>query len=244
MGNQQKVKEYIHPNRLTSFFNQFQWYLRKHGLRRLLALSLEKAVNRWLIKSRYLFVVDLKNNSFRREPHDSLSVEAFKSINNIPMADLEQLTVLMGPGRARPFLEHFFSYGACFWLAKMGKDVVGYRWTLRGGFNGFFCVPIKSNDVITLAGQVFESFRGQGLFGRINSAILLKLKGEGISRVYTGVHCRNTSMLRAVKKANLQMVGRVLTFRVLGYHLSLWRERYLWGHLNVGALFYDKEKRE
>lgn len=159
-----------------------------------------------------------------------MKVERYLSANDIHDSDLEKLMVLMGPGRARPFLEHFFSYGARLWLAKLDKEIVGLKWTLRGGFAGFFCMPIDSSDILSLAEQVFEPFRGQGLWMSITAAILSKLNNEGVSRVYFGVHCRNTSMLKAVKKANIQMVGRVSTFRVAGYHLSLWKERYLWGN--------------
>ena len=42
------------------------------------------------------------------EPPERLKVERYLSANDIHDSDLEKLMVLMGPGRARPFLEHFF----------------------------------------------------------------------------------------------------------------------------------------
>jgi len=218
----------IYPNRIVVLLDQFQWYLRKHGLKRLLSMSVQRAINRWLITSRYLFVINLAKNSFGHASQERLHVKAFASFNDIPKSDLEQLRLLMGPGRSLPFLEHFFGYGAHLWIAKLNKNIVGLKWTLKSGFNGFFCIPIENKAVVSLAEQVFEPFRGQGLWAEITACILSKLKEEGVSRVYFGVHCRNKSMLRAVKKANIQMVGRVLTFGLPGFHLSLWRKRYLW----------------
>ena len=223
----------MYLDRLKFRIDQFEWYRRKHGLFRLFILTIDRAINKWFVKSKYLFVVDLEKYDPIVPAIDHLKAEKYSSIDTIPKIYLDQLKMMMGPGRAQPFLEHFFGYGARLWLANIENKVVGLRWTLKGGFSGFFCIPIDKNDVVTLAGQVFHQYKGKGIFGKFNSAILAQLKKEGISRVYTGVHCRNRSMLRAVEKANLRLVGRVLTLEISGFHLSLWKKCYLWGKIKL-----------
>lgn len=219
---------------LTSLLQRFQWYCHKHGFRRLFALSLQKATNRWILRSKYLFVINLSECNIQFTDIESpLQVEAIKDLHAISESDLKQFMALMGPGIVKPFLDHFFSLGACLWVAKLHGDIVGIKWTLRGGFSGFYCMPIASNDVVSIAEQVFQPYRGQGLWGQITAAILARLKEQGVSRVYFGVHCRNKPMLSAVQKASVCVVGRVLTFRLLGCHFSIWRDRYLWRGQNV-----------
>lgn len=216
-------------NLLKLKIDQFNWYRHKHGMLRLFPLVLQRIINGWLIKTRYLFVADLTNKCFNQSIlTDPLKVNVYTSINNIPENDYNQLNATMGPGRSKPFLEHFFRYGARLWISSLGGKIVGLRWTLKGGFSGYFCMPLQQNDVVILAEQVFDFFRGQGFFGRINSIILSKLQEEGISRVYMAVHSRNKSMLKAIKKSKLQMVGMVRTISLPGSHLSIWRKRYLW----------------
>lgn len=210
--------------------DQLIWYHRKHGSYRLLKLIFKYIVDHWIRKSVYVFMVDLTKNDFV-EPdfNDPIKVVVYSSIKEIPQSDIDQLQILMGPGRAQPFLKHFFLYGARLWLSSVDNKIIGLRWTLQGGFSGFYCMPIQMNEVVTLAGQIFDHYRGRGFFGKINSFMLYKMRNEGISRVYTGVHCRNASMLRAVRKARLQMIGRVLTISLPGLHVSLWRKGYLMG---------------
>ncbi len=41
------------------------------------------------------------------------------------------------------------------------------------------------------------------------------------------VHCRNRSMLKAVKKAGIPMLGRVSIFSFPGCYLTVWNKRFL-----------------
>jgi hypothetical protein len=221
----------------TSRFNlvveQLQWYRRKHGLIGLLIIAFQKIIDRWVIRSTYFYVMDLNKEEFPVSIDDPLQVRSYSSTDAIPITDLEQLASLMGPGRARPFLEHFFGYGARLWIAKLGREVVGVQWTLHGGFGGYYYMPVACSDLVVLAVQIFRSFRGQGLWARMNSAVNVELKREGVYRLYFGVHCRNKSMLRAVKKARVQMIGRVSSFGLPGHYLSVWNKDTLWGNPDV-----------
>jgi len=212
--------------------NQFNWYRSRYSLGKIVILSVQRIVDRWIMKSRYVFVIELKEKSYTYSPIVPLRLDVFGSFNEIPGECLEQLTRLMPPGRALTFLRHFFEYGARLWIAKINDRIVGLKWTLAGGFGGFFCMPIEETAVVSLAEQVFLPFRGQGLWEEITACILSRLQQEGVSRVYFAVHHKNRSMLRAVKKANIKRIGRVVTFRLPGFHASFWQARYLWSKDN------------
>lgn len=219
----------VPPKGFRRLSEQYRWYRSRYSLLGLLAASANKFVNRWIITSKYLFVVDLKDYVSRTTTTTQVRVQSYTDIRRIPQDELAQLSALMGPGRAQPFLEHFFGYGAHLWVARLDERVVGIKWTVRGGLRGFYCIPIGDREVVSLAEQVFRPYRGLGVWAQMTDAILPRLAEEGITRVYFGVHCRNTPMLRAVKKAEIQSVGRVRTFRCLGWQVSIWASRHLWG---------------
>lgn len=214
--------------KFTSILKRINWYRRKHGLSTLLRLSGQRFLNRWIIRSRYLFAVDLDRDSINSsQDFESVAVASYSSMEAIPAEDLAQLTERKGRSVLMPFLRHFFDYGARLWLVRIQNDIVGLKWTLKRGFDSFYCIPILETEVVSLAEQVFEDFRGQGVWKRMTAAILAELKKEGVSRVYFGVHCRNGPMLRAVSKAGISRLGKVLTISLWGKHLTIWDKHSL-----------------
>ena len=213
---------------IRTLVRRFLWYRQKHGLVRLLFLAIKRAEDEWIIRSEYVFVIDLM-----REPvpllqrFDPIPVECYSSMESIPPADMQQLVAAKGEVVLFPFLERFFAQGARLWLGKDNGRIVGLKWTLRGGFSGFYSIPISDTDVISISAEAFPSFRGQGFWQRLTAGMLPLLKEQGVSRVYFKVHCRNHSMLRAVKKAGIPMLGRGVTFSFPGFHLTLWNKRFL-----------------
>lgn len=207
---------------------QLVWYRQKHGVPRFVSLALRKLTYRWVIRSEYLFGIDLLGETFSVvQRFDPIVVESYSSMETISSDDLQQLSILKGRAIALPFLEDFFARGARLWLGKDKEKIVGLKWTLRGGFSGFYSMPISNTDVISVAEEVFQEFRGEGLWQRFTAGVLPVLKAEGVSRVYFKVHCRNRSMLKAVKKAGIPMLGRVITLSFPGCYLTVWDKRFL-----------------
>jgi GNAT superfamily N-acetyltransferase len=202
-------------------------YHRLHGIKGMANLAINAAID-WFVRWKYLFVINLKEVPKDGSSWEHFFVESFISLKDMRGEVLKELEELMGSGRTWPFLEHFFGYGGRLWIAKEKDRIVGLRWTLRGGLHGFYCIPIANNEVVTMAEQIFHEFRGKGIWEKFLRATIAELQKDGISRLFFGVHCRNKSMLRAVQKARVQLVGKVFTINILGYHFSVWKERCLW----------------
>src|SRR3990172_3815601 len=77
---------------IRTLVRKFLWYRQKHGLVRLLLLAIKRAEYEWIIRSEYVFVIDLM-----KEPVPLLQrfapipVECYSSMESIPPADMQQL---------------------------------------------------------------------------------------------------------------------------------------------------------
>ena len=88
--------------------------------------------------------------------------KSYEVPESIPKADKDQLIRLKSEEILDSHLHHFFKKGATLWIAKIDQQIVGLCWTLIGGFDGFYSMPMTSRDAIYLAAEVFPEFRGQG----------------------------------------------------------------------------------
>ncbi len=215
-------------NLIRRSLQQLSWYRQKHGLPRLVRLALRKLTYRWVIRSEYIFGIDLRGKTFSVVQRvDPIGVESYSSMESISRDDLQQLSTLKGRAVALPFLENSLARGSRLWLGKDDGHIVGLKWTHRGGFSGFYSMPVPDTDVISVAEEIFQEFRGQQFWQRFTAGVLLRLKAEGVSRVYFKVHCRNQSMLKAVKKAGIPILGRVITLSFPRCYLTIWSKRFL-----------------
>lgn len=207
---------------------QLSWYRQKHGVLRLVGLALRKLAYRWVIRPEFLFSIDLRGETYPLvQRFDPIVVESYPSMESIPSVDLHQLLILKGQAVTLPFLENWFAREARLWLGRYDGKIVGVKWTIRGGFSGFYCIPVSSTDVVCVAEEIFQNFRGQGFWQRFTAGMVRVLKTEGVYRVFFSVHCRNRSMLNAVKKADIPMLGRVSIFSFPGCYLAVWNKRFL-----------------
>ncbi len=104
-------------NLIRTGLQQLSWYRQKHGVPRLVSLALRKLTYRWVIRSEYLFAIDLLGETFSVvQKFDPIVVESYSSMESISRRDLQQLSTLKGRAIALPFLQDFFAHGARLWL--------------------------------------------------------------------------------------------------------------------------------
>jgi hypothetical protein len=207
---------------MTSFYKKVLWYIKKHGLKSLILLSLTRL---WetIDNKEVVFLSDLNSMALEMaKDRPSLSVQAYKTPESIPKEDMDQLIRLKSKDILNSILQHLFEKGATLWIAKVEDRVVGLTWTLIGGFDGFYSVPIPSMDAIWFAQEVFSEARGQGIAGAMRGLIFKHLAQQGVSRIYAKVHYSNVSQLRSMDRTGNIRIGMVRTFKVLNRLITIW----------------------
>lgn len=209
--------------------NKFLWYLRKHGPVRLAQLAMLKFTDGYLRRSEYVFCVDLTRSlPAGLVVFEPIEVHSYRTLEEIPQETLQQVCDNKGQSVAMPFLKRYFGRNGRLWLGRDQGHVVGLQWTVQGGFEGFYSLPIPENDVIMIAIETFADFRGHAYFQRLMHSMLRELKDEGLSRLYFKVHAHNWPMLKAVRKAGFSPIGRVTTLGFPFRHVTVWRKNCAW----------------
>ena len=171
-----------------------------------------------------MFVFDLDSMPLESRSRclPNVFVKSYQTLESIPKDDKDQLIRLKSEDILDSFLHHFFEKGATLWIAKIDQQIVGLCWTLIGGFDGFYSMPMTSRDAIYLAAEVFPEFRGQAIASALRLLIYSQLRQHGVARVFVKSHVANISSLRSVAKTNNQRIGIVRTFRIFGKHITIW----------------------
>ena len=149
-----------------------------------------------------------------------------------PSKDIEILTKLKSKEVLMSFLKSFFDRGAILWLTKEDGKLVNVIWTAVGGSNGYFgyCDGVKmvSSDVMFLAGETFQEYRGRNILRITLSLICMKLKERGISRAYSVPNINNYISVRSQAKI-FKIMGTVRSFRFFKWHIAIWDKKELLG---------------
>lgn len=207
---------------IANLYSRFLWYSKKHGLPRLILLGLQEL---WRIinNKEVVFLFDLASTPLETcKGVPVVTVRAYDLLENIPKDDMDQLIQVKGKENVASFLEFFFKRRATLWIAKMGGQIVGYHWTLIGGFDGFYSMPITSRDGIVVAVEIFPQYRGHGIASALRMFSFAELRKQGILRVFAKVHVSNASGLRSMAKNGSQVIGKVRTFKIMNKHLTIW----------------------
>lgn len=171
-----------------------------------------------------MFVFDLDSMPLKSslESLPDVSVQGYEVPESIPKKDKDQLIRLKSKEILDFHLHHFFEKGATIWIAKIDQQIVGLCWTLIGGFDKFYSMPITSRDAIYLSAEVFPEFRGQAIASAIRLLVYSQLRQYGVSRVFAKVHVANVSSLKSIAKTANQQIGTVRTLKLLSRHITIW----------------------
>jgi len=212
---------------IPKLYKKFLFYYKKHGLKKLILFSLIKFWRR-IDNKEIMFLFDLDSMNIKTdECFPPISVEAYESLRKVPEEDMKQLIQLKSEEILKTFLESFFKRGATLWLAKLEDKIVGLEWTLVGGFDGFYSMPMTLKDAIVLALEVFPEFRGKGIAATMRWLIYERLKKCGVSRIFAKVHISNIPELRSLAKTGNIKIGTVRTLNLFSKHITIWDKKTL-----------------
>lgn len=223
---QQRIVDESTLKQMRNLYNVFIWYLKKHGLVRLAKLACIQIWGSYFDNKEVVFFFDLCRGDLDTAGNEKgLCVQAYKTADLIPHGDMKQLIQIKGEAVLSRFLENFFRRGAVLWLTKMDGIVVGVQWSLIGGFEGFYSVPISLTDAILLAAEVFPGIRGMNIYSRMTRLTFTKLREEKVSRVYWKVHRTNKSSLRSSDRTGAKRVGTVRTISMFNRLVTIWDKK-------------------
>lgn len=126
--------------------------------------------------------------------------------------------------RARQIAERFEAGGE-LWLAKLGEELVGYGWTIRGRTMEPHFFPIQADDLHLFDFFVFPEFRGRGLNVALLMDILVRLSGEGIRWAHIECAAWNKAQIHSLTKTPFCMYAEATKMCVLGRPAVLWLTR-------------------
>lgn len=201
------------------------WYLKKHGLMRLIKLFFIKGWRR-INNKESVFFFDLDTvNVGSIDVSEKLTVVSHDTAETISPENMKQLIQLKSKEILLPFLDSFFHRGATLWLAKIDDKVAGLQWTIIGGFDGFYSFPMSNRDAIVLAVEVFQDYRGHSIWPAIMQLVCCSLKTAGISRIYLKVHVGNAPMQRSIRKTISKRIGTVREIHLFNKFIVIWDEK-------------------
>jgi len=202
------------------------FYLRKHGTVGCCRILLKKLWIRIFGQWEWLYVLDLSVKDLPSSKKSQLiSLSTYTTAEQLDSASRSALREFKSERALRHFLVQWFSRGAILSVARKGDQVVGVQWTLEGGLNGFYSVPILAGEVVIVAVEVFAPFRGQGIYPLMARELARYLQRAGYRRAYLKVAARNMPMQRSVAKTSFSKIGKVYTRRCCGKSITAWEVR-------------------
>jgi len=149
-------------------------------------------------------------------------VEHTKSFAELKPQDLREMTSFWNPELARRNINERFAKGAWLWLIKVGDDLAGYGWTLRGVTIEPYYFPLASGDAHLFDFHVFPQYRGQGMNPLLVAHILDGLAGSGVSRAFIEAAEWNDAQLTSLRKTPFHQLGQVSSFTIFGHKFIHW----------------------
>lgn len=207
---------------INEYLQHVIFYIRKQGIQRCLKIGLKRLWTGRVGQWEWLYLADLTDIAPPNQNPSDLELVRYSDEREASAALLSSLCKYKSRRGASIFLSRWFSRGATLWVSKVADDLVGLQWSLEGGINGFYSLPIQAREVIIVAVEVFPPFKGKGLYPRMLSQLFLQLKGSGHRRAYIKVANSNRPMQRSMSKTVCRRIGRVYTFKVLSRWLTIW----------------------
>lgn len=206
-----------------AFSEHLSFYIKKFGILPLFWKVLVKGWRTVFVRSEWMYHIDLKDDQRCNGVDSTLSMTSFMTAEEVDVRSFNQLKEFKSELTISRFLNRFFSRGACLWLIRVDEDIAGVLWTLPGGFDGFYSIPIASDEVIILAVEVFSKYRGKGLFPKSLNTLCQALKERGYRSAYLKVAFWNKSMQRSMGKVPWEILGNVITFKLGTCYVTAWR---------------------
>ena len=209
-----------------------RFHLRKHGLIPLLRLAFLRLWRATVDKGEWVFLYETKRLSgSNADLPPSMRIDRYTRIEDVPRDYVEELARLKGGADvADGLLRKFFVHDGTLWIISHEGRYAGYQWTIVGGIDGTFFMPLTSQDVGIYAVETFPEFRGRGIYPVFLSEAVKQLAREGFQRVFIGCKVWNESSLQAQRKADARglasaksVLGVARELDLFGRRVVIWR---------------------
>lgn len=200
------------------------YFFKTNGPWNTITYSVQK-VKRKIIPSKVvLFYIDLIDRDNKRcELPDDYNIEKINSFNEIRQDDLNVLNRYLGKKKISNQINKRFEIPqTCLNLLKVDNKLVGFIWTIRGGYVVPFYFPVLENDAVIFDVVIFPKYRGQRLSSIFTEYITCLLRNDGLIRIFISVATWNNSSLRWVKKMDYRRLGTTRKFRMFHIYLTRW----------------------
>lgn len=171
-----------------------------------------------------VFYCDLTKQTVPTNIPSSLNVERLSNYAGLSPQDLHEMTNFWNPRQAHRNIRERFEKGASLWLIKLGDNLAGYSWTIRGRTIAQYYFPMAHDDVQLFDFYVFPKFRGRAILWFLIMFILRSLRDEGAFRVFGDVAEWNHPSLSFYKTIPFRRLGAVRSLTIFGHTFMSWSE--------------------
>lgn len=200
-----------------------KFYLRKHGPVGLCKRFLTICRTKVLGQIEWLYALDLDSHEIaERSNKQGMVLLRLTEAGQLDSNTRSALLRFKSDFALQTFIDRWFARGAILWIAKQEDQIVGVQWTLKGGIDGFYSVPVLPAEVIVVAVEVFPPFRGQGLYPLMAAELAIELRLLGYRRAYLKVAASNGPMQRSMTKTLFSKVASVYTRRLGAKSITVW----------------------
>ena len=135
------------------------------------------------------------------------SIECCKAEGDISLQDREILLRNIRERDLQRDMKERFAKGTLFWLVRVGNELAGYIWTIRGTTIEPYIHPLAANDVHFFDNLIFEEFRGRGINPVLVSYVLSEMQKQHCVRAFIETRMTNISEIRSLAKTCFRKCG-------------------------------------
>lgn len=227
---------------LKIIINRIKRYYLKHGMANTIVKAFQN-IKRAIFEKTVLVYVDLPYLDIDKENiqlPEGISMDKILHMEEIQPEDMKVLIKCRGTAKIKRELQRL-KEGAVLWLIKFGDELAGFIWTIKGKYIAPYYIPFMKNDAAVFDAEIFPEFRGGKFEPLCENNLLLKLKEEGIIRVYVSMKNWNYPVLRSRKVTPYLLFGITKKIHVFNRDITIWydlskhdiapHELALWGKI-------------
>lgn len=210
--------------KLEIYILRIKHYITRYGLLKLIKSVFERIYRKIFKDEYYVYFINTADISYSKNNLETdVSIFRYRTIESIPHSILDGLCKEKGGNKlVGHYLKKNFAKNADLWIAKFKGEFSGLRWTAIRGYRGFYFFPTTNRDAIFFDGEIFPKYRGKGISPEMLKKIFIKLKKEGIERIYGDVKIWNKTNIRSLPKTGLKRIGRVRKFKIKAKEYLIW----------------------
>jgi len=205
------------------FFTRFAKYYKKHGLLKTFQKVCQDVQHLFFKSQMVLYYAELKElpDTGLSLPQN-INIECRRTYDDAYLSDMQKLTDYRSEKLLTKKIKDRFEKGAVLWIIKQDGAIAGFIWSIRGKTVKPYYIPLTPDDVFLFDVEVFDTFRGRGLYPLLTNYMVGKLKSEGVIRAFGDIRAWNASSILGAKKTYFHKLAEVRTFNIFGRNITMW----------------------